>query len=217
MSCRGYRCIRAYESTSLTLDADPQKFYVYPGVAATATFILNNTQAGFGSLFAVGWAFGMGISFAIIICAPTSGGHFNPAFTICFAIWQGFPWAKVPYYIISQIFGAFVAALVVAGQYWVQLSAYAATTTAAGEGTVFLGGPASIFCAIPTAAQTNLGFLFMIEFFVDSFIVRRSKRVVLPSADAQIGSGRMGSIGPSKSIRLRNKCAFHHWNGLCHE
>jgi len=32
----------------------------------------------------------IGIAFAIITCGPTSGGHFNPAITLCFAIWQGY-------------------------------------------------------------------------------------------------------------------------------
>jgi len=90
--------------------------------------------------------------------------------TICFATWQGFPWKKVPYYIFSQIFGAFIAGLFVYGQYHVQIAEYAATTIAAGKGTVFSGGPASIFCSFPGPAQTNLGYLFFIEFFVDSYI-----------------------------------------------
>lgn len=95
--------------------------------------------------------------------------HFNPAITICFATWQGFPWKKVPYYIFSQVFGAFVAGLFVYGQYHEQISAYAATTIAAGKGTVFSGGPASIFCSFPGPTQ-SLGYLFFIEFFVDSYI-----------------------------------------------
>lgn len=53
-------------------------FYVYPGIAATAAFFLNGTEPQFGSLFAIGWAYAIGIAFAIITCAPTSGGHFNP-------------------------------------------------------------------------------------------------------------------------------------------
>ncbi|KAG2160961.1 hypothetical protein JADG_000700 [Aureobasidium aubasidani] len=96
--------------------------------------------------------------------------HFNPAMTICFATWQGFPWKKVPYYIFAQIFGAFMAGLFVYGQYHEQIVAYSAATIAAGKGTVFNGGPASIFCSFPGETQTNLGYLFMIEFFVDSYI-----------------------------------------------
>lgn len=90
--------------------------------------------------------------------------------TICFATWQGFPWKKVPYYIFAQIFGAFMAGLFVYGQYHEQIVAYSAATIAAGKGTVFNGGPASIFCSFPGETQTNLGYLFMIEFFVDSYI-----------------------------------------------
>lgn len=65
-------------------------FYVYPGIASTASFFLNSTETAFGSIFQIGWAYAIGIAFAIITCASTSGGHFNPAITICFAIWQGY-------------------------------------------------------------------------------------------------------------------------------
>jgi glycerol uptake facilitator-like aquaporin len=49
-------------------------FYVYPGISATASFILGKEDAAFGSLLQVGFAFGLGIAFAIITCASTSGG-----------------------------------------------------------------------------------------------------------------------------------------------
>lgn len=78
-------------------------FYVFPGVGATAAFTINNSDAGFASLLQVGFAFALGIAFAILTCAPVSGGHFNPAVTISLAIWQGFPWPKVPRYIFAQV------------------------------------------------------------------------------------------------------------------
>jgi hypothetical protein len=65
-------------------------FYVYPGIASQASFFLNGTEPAFGSIFQIGWAYAIGIAFAIITCGSTSGGHFNPAITICFAIWQGY-------------------------------------------------------------------------------------------------------------------------------
>ncbi|KAK4991900.1 hypothetical protein LTR66_002122 [Elasticomyces elasticus] len=145
-------------------------FYVFPGIAATATFILNKADPAFGSLLQVGFAFAIGIAFAIITCAPTSGGHFNPAITVCFAVWQGFPWKKVPYYIFAQIVGAFVAGLFLMGMYHEQISAYVALSKSEGLGTVYNGGPASILCTFPAATQKNLGYLFFIEFFVDSYI-----------------------------------------------
>lgn len=131
-------------------------------------------MTAFGSLFQIGWAFAIGIAFAIITCAPTSGGHFNPAITICFAIWQGFPWRKVPYYVFSQIFGAFIAGLLLMGMYWPEIQALNQAYIAKGLPLVSNGGPASILCTFPGVTQHNLGYLFMIEFFVDSFIVSRS-------------------------------------------
>ncbi|KAK7917270.1 hypothetical protein PG985_010878 [Apiospora marii] len=148
--------------------------YVFPGVAATASFLTNAAHplgvAPFGGLFQVGCAYAVGIVFAIITCAPISGGHFHPAITLCFAFWQGFPWKKVPYYIVSQVMGAFVAGLVIMGMYWPQISAIKAAFLAEGKPVVGPGSPASILCSFPNPDQTNLGFVVMTEFFVDFFI-----------------------------------------------
>jgi glycerol uptake facilitator-like aquaporin len=149
-------------------------FYVFPGIASVASFTLHGTSplgvTAFGSIFQIGWAFAMGIALAIITCGPTSGAHFNPAITICFAIWQGFPWKKVPCYIASQIFGAFIAGLLLIGVYWPKISAYKEANLAEHGTAVFNGGAASILCSFPNPNQTNLGYLFMLEFCVDSFI-----------------------------------------------
>ncbi|KAH7048312.1 aquaporin-like protein [Macrophomina phaseolina] len=145
-------------------------FYVYPGIASTASFFLNETEPAFGSLLQIGFSYAFGIAFAIITSASTSGGHFNPAITICFAIWQDFPWKKVPVYIFAQIFGAFMAGLVLMGQYHEQISAFNAASLAKTGSSVYNGGPASILCTFPGETQHNLGYLFLIEFFVDSYI-----------------------------------------------
>lgn len=157
-----------------TAEATGTFFYVFPGIASIASFTLNLENplgvTAFGSIFQIGWAFAVGIAFAIITCAPTSGGHFNPAITIALALWQGFPWKKVPYYIFSQIFGAFVAGCVLMGMYWPEIQAANEQFLAAGKPLVANGAPASILCSFPNPNQTNLGWVFMTEFFVDSFI-----------------------------------------------
>ncbi|KAL0262451.1 hypothetical protein SLS55_001419 [Diplodia seriata] len=145
-------------------------YAVYPGIASTASFFLNETEPAFGSLLQIGFAYAFGIAFAIITCASTSGGHFNPAVTICFAIWQDFPWKKVPVYIFSQIFGAFMAGMVLMGQYHEQMAAFDAASLAKVGSSVYNGGPASILCTFPGETQHNLGYLFLIEFFVDAYI-----------------------------------------------
>ncbi|GJN78731.1 hypothetical protein PLIIFM63780_002240 [Purpureocillium lilacinum] len=149
-------------------------FYVFPGIAATASFAVSQSNpvgsTASSNLFTIGWAFGLGITFAIITCAPTSGGHFNPAITICLWFWQGFPLQKVPYYIVSQVFGAFIAGLMVMGMYWPEISAMKAEFIAAGKPLVGSNAPASILCTFPDATQTNMGYVIFTEFFVDSFV-----------------------------------------------
>jgi glycerol uptake facilitator-like aquaporin len=77
----------------------------------------------------------------------------------------------VPYYIFAQIFGSFLAGLVLVGQYHPQMTALATTIKSVGGSPNMLGGPGSILCSFPGPTQTSYGYLFFIEFFVCSFIV----------------------------------------------
>ena len=139
-------------------------FYVLPGIAAIATFTLspatapvkdeNYGLAAFSSIFQIGWAFAIGIAFAIITCAPTSGGHFNPAITVAFAVWQGFPWRKVPHYVFAQVFGAFLAGVLMLGMWWPEVEAFRAATEEGGGELVRNGGVASVLCSFPNPNQT---------------------------------------------------------------
>ena len=156
----------------------------------------------FGNLFQTGWAFGIGIAFAIITCAPTSGGHFNPAITISLCVWQGFPVKKVPYYIISQIFGAFIAGLIVMGMYWPQIQELKEALLAAGKPLVANGAPASILCSFPNPNQTNLGFVFMNEFFVDAFIAVVIWAVIDPANPFVSPAGAPFAIGLAYSAAV---------------
>ncbi|ORY84473.1 aquaporin-like protein [Protomyces lactucae-debilis] len=147
-------------------------FYVLPGVAATAsqTFAIINAAesaaappaAVLGSLLNVAVAFGFGIAFAIITSASTSGGHFNPAITVAFVLFQGFPIKKAMRYIVAQIFGAFLAGLLIYGIWHQQ---FAAALAGGVEKSTLIG----ILCAYPLPDQT-IGYLFLVEFFVDAFL-----------------------------------------------
>lgn len=110
------------------------------------------------------------IAFAIVTCASTSGGYSSPAIPICFAVWQGCRRRKVPHYIFSHILGSYMAGLLLTGMYWPEILEFKAESTATGRGLVYNRGRGSILCMLPNANQTNLGYLFLTEFFVDSYI-----------------------------------------------
>lgn len=116
-------------------------------------------------------AYALGITFAIYACATTSGGHFSPAITLNFAVWQNFPWWKVPYYIIAQVFGAFLAALIIYGQYNEQFTLFR-TALEATDGTIvgFASTPSAVLAPMPQVWQTSQGYLFFIELFASSFL-----------------------------------------------
>jgi glycerol uptake facilitator-like aquaporin len=56
------------------------------------------------------------------------------------------------------------------GCYWPEIQAAKALDLKKYGTTAFNGGVASILCTFPNADQTNQGYLFFQEFFVDSFI-----------------------------------------------
>lgn len=60
------------------------------------------------ALLANSLATGAALVALILSFGPISGAHLNPAVTLCAALQRSFPWRVVPFYIASQIIGAFV-------------------------------------------------------------------------------------------------------------
>ncbi len=82
-------------------------FLVFFGVGSVHAAVIAGAQSGVWQV-AIVWA--VGIALAIFTVGGISGAHINPAITLAFAVWQRFPWRKVPAYILGQLVGAFVAA-----------------------------------------------------------------------------------------------------------
>ncbi len=88
---------------------------------------------------AFGWAFAVVV--AVYVVGGVTGGHINPAVTIALAVRRGFPWNKVPFYILAQIVGAFVGAAAV-------YFAYRDGLVATGMPNVWATGPGSVFSTV---------------------------------------------------------------------
>ncbi|NRQ51320.1 MIP/aquaporin family protein [Aeromicrobium stalagmiti] len=65
----------------------------------------------------IAWAWGIGVTLGIYVAARLSGAHLNPAVTIALAAFKGFEWRKVAPYILAQLVGAFVGALIIRATY----------------------------------------------------------------------------------------------------
>ncbi|KAF4617622.1 hypothetical protein D9613_006212 [Agrocybe pediades] len=87
------------------------------GTAANCQYHLSSdtrispAPAGTWASLSLGWA--TGLSLGVLL----TGGHINPAVTLAMAVWRGFPWRKVPFYILAQLLGGIVGAAIVYGNY----------------------------------------------------------------------------------------------------
>ncbi|KJA24023.1 hypothetical protein HYPSUDRAFT_136846, partial [Hypholoma sublateritium FD-334 SS-4] len=85
------------------------------GAGVDCQVVLSGSTASYFSIN-VGWA--AGTAMGVWVSGGISGGHINPAVTLSLAVFRGFPWKKVPIYIISQIMGGIVGAAVVYANYF---------------------------------------------------------------------------------------------------
>ncbi|RIB15405.1 aquaporin-like protein [Gigaspora rosea] len=74
-------------------------------------------EGGFGNWITISFGFGFGLAFGLFVSGSVSGGHLNPAVTITLAAHRNFAWHKVPIYILAQLIGAFLAAVVIFSNY----------------------------------------------------------------------------------------------------
>lgn len=85
------------------------------GVVAMVVLFGNDTpgeviNGGYTNI-TLGW--GLAVLMGILIAGRVSGAHLNPAVTLALTIYRDFPYRKVLPYILAQLAGAFVGALLV--------------------------------------------------------------------------------------------------------
>jgi glycerol uptake facilitator protein len=97
---------------------------VFFGCGSVATAVLTGAQVG---VFQVAIVWGLGIATAIYLTGGLSGAHLNPAVTIAFAVWRGFPWPRTAGYCLAQFLGALAASLALYAVYHGEIAAYETT------------------------------------------------------------------------------------------
>jgi MIP family channel proteins len=78
------------------------------GTGVVAEVVLSG-QAN-GTALSIHLAWGLAVTMGIYVSAGVSGAHLNPAVTLAFAALRGFPWSKLPAFVLAQVAGAFAGA-----------------------------------------------------------------------------------------------------------
>jgi glycerol uptake facilitator protein len=117
------------------------------GLGVVAHFVLRNAVGDpapapntFGNFTTVNFAWGFGVVMGVYVAGGVSGAHLNPAVSVGLALRRGFPWAKVGPYIVAQVAGAFVAALLIRWNFYEWFNQVDPGKTYATQG-VFSTGP----------------------------------------------------------------------------
>ncbi|MDQ3911642.1 MAG: aquaporin family protein, partial [Actinomycetota bacterium] len=83
------------------------------GDGVVAGVLLRKSKAENSGWIVITFGWGMAVAIAVYAVFTISGAHINPAVTVGLASIGVLPWAMVPGYIIAQLLGAFVGAVLV--------------------------------------------------------------------------------------------------------
>lgn len=111
---------------------------IFGGGVVGGVLMKNSKAEGAGWIvITIGW--GLAVTMGVYAVGNSSGAHLNPAVTIGFATIGDFPWADVPMYIVAQMIGAIIGAVIVYFQY---LPHWKATEDKEAKLAVFATSPA---------------------------------------------------------------------------
>jgi len=88
-------------------------FIIIIGQGVVANVLLPKTKGNGSGLMAITIAWAIAVFLGVSCTAAVSGAHLNPAITIALAILGKFNWNLVPGYLLAQLLGAMIGALVV--------------------------------------------------------------------------------------------------------
>lgn len=159
-------------------------FLILLGNGVVANVVLKGTKGNNAGWMVIttGWA--LAVFVGVVIAAPFSGAHLNPAVTIGLAVAGKFAWSKVLAYIVAQIIGAMIGSFLV----WIiYKDHFDATPEAETQLAVFSTSP----------AIKHLFFNFMSEVagtFVLVFVVFYFTNAEITDHKTPIGLGSIGAL-----------------------
>jgi len=83
------------------------------GGGVVANVLLDKTKGNNSGWIVITFGWAVGVFTGVLISAPVSGAHLNPAVTLALAIAGKFSWSLLPLYVAAQILGAMFGAFLV--------------------------------------------------------------------------------------------------------
>jgi glycerol uptake facilitator protein len=80
------------------------------GGGVVSNVLLSKTKGNNSGWIVISFGWAIGVFTGVLISAPFSGAHLNPAVTLALALAHKFSWASVPVYICAQVLGAMFGA-----------------------------------------------------------------------------------------------------------
>ena len=154
------------------------------GNGVVANVVLTGTKGNGGGWIVITTAWALAVFVAVVVAAPYSGAHLNPAVTIALAISGKFDWNQVPIYMLAQMLGSMLGAFLV----WIKYKDhFVATEDKRLKLAAFCTGPA-IRNTLSNLTSEIIGafvLLFVIFYFTNAEIV---------DTKAPVGLGSLGAI-----------------------
>ncbi|MBE7175211.1 MAG: aquaporin family protein [Mucilaginibacter polytrichastri] len=154
------------------------------GNGVVANVLLKNTNGHNGGWIVIttGWA--LAVFAGVVVSAPFSGAHLNPAVTLALAIAQKFDWAKVPLFFLAQMLGAMAGSFTV----WLMYRDHYTVTDDAGL-------KRATFCTSPAIAKVSSNLLSeIIGTFVLILVIFYFTNAEISDKKTPIGLGSLGAL-----------------------
>jgi glycerol uptake facilitator protein len=154
------------------------------GGGVVANVVLEKTKSNDQGWMVITTAWGLAVYVGVVVAAPYSGAHLNPAVSIGLAVAGKFEWAMIPTYVLAQFIGAMLGALTV----WLFYKDHFDATDNKDLKRV-------IFCTAPAIRNTasNL-FSEVIGTFVLVFVVLYFTDASINDTNSIIGLGSLGAL-----------------------
>lgn len=154
------------------------------GGGVVANVVLNKTNGNNSGWIVIttGWA--LAVYIGVVVSAPYSGAHLNPAVSIGLSIAGKFSWASVPLFIIAQFIGAMIGSFLVWAVY---RNHFIATDNGDAKKAVFCTSPAIKHYPTNLISEIVGTFvlIFTILYFTDASIT---------DSETAVGLGSVGAI-----------------------